>query len=271
MGAVGPGQRDGGGRGRVDAVSFLVSALLLLGLRQTARRQTTGTEAILRQPLSTPLRGIGSPMLDVLRDPTQRAVQEAMTAFSAHGAGVVLAIIFFAQTRLELPEAQIGLVLGAAGIGGLVVSVAAARYPAPFATVRGISTTPWLSAAFVALLGMAGSFWWALLANAFVDGAVTGGFITTAAVRQQRTPIDILAGSPLLPFCNSIARIVGVEGTGLVLKMLGGQAAPFTTPCCWPPRPSLSPSAPVRHGNHRRRGLTRRPLRRARDARAAHR
>lgn len=165
-------------------------------------------------------------MVDVFRDPTQSAVQVALIALSAHGAGVVLAIIFFGQSQLDLSTAQIGLVLGAAGVGGLSASAVAARWTAVFASVRGITATLWLSAASVLVLTAAGDFWGALLANAFVDGVVTAGFIATATVRQQRTPVDMLgritAASVL---CNSIARIVGVAGVGLVLKLLGGRAA----------------------------------------------
>jgi hypothetical protein len=76
------------------------------------------------------------------------------------------------------------------------------------------------------VLAAAAGFWWALVANGFLDGAVTAAFIATATVRQQYTPIDTLgrvtAASVL---CNSIARVAGVAGIGLILKYAGGRTA----------------------------------------------
>jgi predicted MFS family arabinose efflux permease len=151
-------------------------------------------------------------------------VQVALTALSAHGAAVVLAIVVLGQSELGLSTARVGLVLAAAGAGGLLASAVATRWPEPFGTLRGIAWALLLGAGFVALLALAGGFWWALAANALADAAVTAGFIATASVRQQRTPLALLgrvaAGSAV---CNAAARVLGAGGVGLLLTWQGAR------------------------------------------------
>lgn len=117
----------------------------------------------------TGVRGAWRPYLAVLRDPTQRTVQVGLVALSAHGASVVLALIVLAERELSLSAFQLGLVLGAAGVGGLVASAVAGRYPGPFRTLPGLAATLALSGVLLVGLAVAPRFWWALVANALVD------------------------------------------------------------------------------------------------------
>ncbi|WP_305788349.1 MFS transporter [Symbioplanes lichenis] len=85
-----------------DALSFLVSGILLIWLRLPA-----GRPARQRDPGASPsptgrLRRMGRPLRELVRDPTQRAIQVALIVLSAHGAGVVLAIIVYARSELGL-------------------------------------------------------------------------------------------------------------------------------------------------------------------------
>jgi len=213
----------------LNAVSYLVSALLLLVVRVPPPAAPQLSEA----PAPPAGRGAGRlrrlpetwrPYLAVLRDPTQRTVQVGYVALSAHGASVVLAIIVLAEQELSLSAFQLGLVLGAAGVGGLVASAVASRHPGPFRTFAGLAAMLGFSAGFLVVLAIAPRFWWALVANALVDGAVTGAFIAVATLRQQRTPGSILgrvtAASAL---CNAGARVVAVAGTGVLLAGIGAR------------------------------------------------
>ena len=160
----------------------------------------------------------------MLRDPTQRTVQVGFVALSAHGGSVVLALIVLAEQELSLSAFQLGLVLGAAGVGGLVASAVAGRYPGPFRTFPGLAAMLALSAVLLVTLAVAPRFWWALVANALVDAAVTGAFIAAATLRQQHTPGPVLGrGTAASALCNAGARVVAVAATGALLAGIGAR------------------------------------------------
>lgn len=214
----------------VNAVSLAVSAMLLLAIRtppapqRPERRDTAGAPPESRGPWWRGLARTWRPYLSVFRDRTQRAVQVGLVALSAHGASVVLAIIVLAEQELDLSAFRLGLVLGAAGVGGLVASAVAARWPAPFSDFRGLGLMLALSGLLLAWLAVAPGFWWALVANGFVDGAVTAAFITVATIRQQRTPAAELGRvSAASALCNAGARVLGVAGVGALLAVAGAR------------------------------------------------
>lgn len=211
----------------VNAVSFAVSAVLLLAIRTVPaadRPDPAGTPQDRRAPVFRRLARTWRPYLSVFRDPTQRAIQVGLVALSAHGASVVLAIIVLAERELGLSTFQLGLVLGAAGAGGLATSAIAARWPAPFSSLRGLGLMLALSALLLVWLATAPGFWWALVANGFVDGAITAAFITVATIRQQRTPAAVLGRvSAASALCNAGARVLGVAGVGVLLAVTGAR------------------------------------------------
>lgn len=101
---------------------------------------------------------------------------------------------------------------------------AAGRWPAPFSDFRGLGLVLALSGLLLAWLAVAPGFWWALVANGFVDGAVTAAFITVATIRQQRTPAAELGRvSAASALCNAGARVLGVAGVGALLAVAGAR------------------------------------------------
>lgn len=204
-----------------DAITFVLSALFLLAVRPSPDHRPTREQA----PGRAPGRGLAG-LRVVLGDPVQRVVQVPLVALSAHGASVVLAIIVLATSTLHLSSVGIGMVLGAAGVGGLLASLVTTRWPAPFGSVRGIGLAMWLSAGLMVPLAVAPRFWWALVANGLLDGAVTAAFIATASVRQQHTPRRLLgrvtAASAL---CTAASRVIGAGGVGLLLRSFGPRTA----------------------------------------------
>jgi len=211
-----------------DAVSFLLSALLLLRIRLSSPRRADtgpiGDGSATDLTTSPRLRGLVEPLGTVFRDPTQRVIQVGLTALNAHSAGIVLAIILLAGSQLHLSTPRLGMVLAAAGVGGLLVSLAAARWTGPFSRVTGVGLMLWLSAALVAVLALATGFWWALVANGLVDGAITAGFIVTATSRQQHTPVSALGRvTAASVVCNGATRFVGIGGAGLLLAAFGAR------------------------------------------------
>jgi hypothetical protein len=85
------------------------------------------------------------------------------------------------------------------------------------------------AADFGTALAGAPRLWWALAANAFLDGAVTAAFIVTASLRQQRTPRHLLGrATAASTVCNSVARVIGAGGVGLLLHFVGPRTALVT-------------------------------------------
>jgi MFS family permease len=218
----------------VNAVSFVISGLLLRLFLPRLGPLEPATPAAGQEPeagggrraLRRLRRQLLEPLGMVLANRFQLVLQLALMALSAHGAALVLAVLVLGRDELHLSIVRIGLVLSAAGVGGLVVSLLAARFSAPLDRVNTVVLSLLLSGAAAVALAVAQSFWWALVANGVLDGFITAGFITTATVRQARTPNAIMgrvgAASAL---ANNLARVVGVAGAGVLLAACGGRVA----------------------------------------------
>lgn len=208
-----------------NAVTFLVSALLLRttvprlevtrGSRGPARPATGGAGFV---------PGIVEPLALLLRDGRQRRLQIAVVALSAHGATVVLALIVLGREELRLSVPQIGLVVAAAGVGGLAVSLLAARFPRRLDTMRLVGASLALSGVAALLVAASPSLPWALVANGLLDACVTAGFIATTTTRQARTPNDLLGRIAAASAVTlALARVAATAGAGLLLATAGAR------------------------------------------------
>jgi MFS family permease len=210
----------------VNAASFVVSGLLLrffLPPLTPARAAegpapaAPGRRRVLRQH-------VAEPVALVLRDRFQRILQLGVMALSAHGVSLALAVVVLGRSNLGLSVAQIGFVLSAGGVGGLVASLLAVRFAAPFDTMGMVAASLLASAAATTALALAPTFWWALAANSVLDGFVTAAFIGTATTRQARTPHTVLGRvGAVAALTNNLARIIGVTGMGIILTAAGGR------------------------------------------------
>jgi predicted MFS family arabinose efflux permease len=210
----------------VNAGSFVVSGLLLRfflpSLNPTPDAEGSaagarGLRRVLRQH-------VAEPVALVLHDRFQRTLQLGVMALSAHGVSLALAVVVLGRSSLGLSVAQIGFVLSAAGVGGLIASLLAARFAAPFDTMGMVAASLLASAGAATALALAPAFWWALAANGVLDGFVTAAFITTATTRQARTPHTVLGRvGAVAALTNNLARIVGVTGMGIILSAAGGR------------------------------------------------
>ncbi|HEY1571744.1 MAG TPA: MFS transporter [Pseudonocardiaceae bacterium] len=188
-----------------NAVSYLVSGTLLRSLLPALRPPP-------RPPGPWP----------ALTDRLQIALQLALMALSAHGAAVVLAILVLGRDQLGLSVVRIGFVLSAAGAGGIVASLVAARWPA--LRPGALAWSLLLACAAAVGLALAHGFWWAVVANGVLDGFVTTGFIASATLRQTHTPNAVLGRvGAVSALANNLARVVGVAGIGVVLGAYGGR------------------------------------------------
>jgi MFS family permease len=189
-----------------DAVSFLLSGTLLRSFLPSLRPEPGHREHPGR----------------VFTDRLQVTVQIALMALTGHGAAVVLAIVVLGRDQLGLSVVRIGFVLAAAGAGGIVASLVAARWPVRRQATLG--RTLLLAGVAAVGLALANGFWWALLANGVLDGFVTTGFIVSATLRQAHTPNALLGRvGAVSAMANSLARVLGAAGIGVVLAVFGGR------------------------------------------------
>lgn len=227
----------------LDAVSFAVSgALLLSGLPRhlsPTRRHSADTRPDDplhggAQPLKSRRRpapgaylaALVRPLAVVAKDRTQCSIEVALMALSAHGVAVVLAIIVLGRSDLGLHPALIGLLLAAAGVGGLLTSWIAIRFPARFATITGICGSLALGCLFLIALSLARGFWPAFAANGLLDASATAGFIGTAALRQHVTRGEELGRiSAASTLYVAVARVLGIGGIGFAIEFFGARIA----------------------------------------------
>lgn len=223
----------------VNAVSFVLSGLLLRLLlprldpppapaapAPEADRPATTAPGAGRRAARLLRRQLVDPLRMVFANRFQLVVQLALMALSGHGAALVLAVLVLGQRELGLSIAHIGVILSAAGVGGVAVSLLAARFPGPLDSMTTVALSLLLGGTSALALAAAQSFWWALVANGVLDAFVTAGFIATATVRQTRTPNQVMgrvgAASAL---ANNLARVVGVATVGVLLAAFGARAA----------------------------------------------
>jgi MFS family permease len=210
-----------------NAVSFIVSALLLrLFLPPLNPPQSALPDKRHRRGARSLATKLAEPIRMVVTNRLQRSLQLALMVLSAHGAALVLAVLVLGQRELGLPVVRIGFVLSAAGIGGVAVSLLAARYPSRLDRQRTLAVSLLLCCVAAAALAGARSFWWALVANGVLDGFITAGFIAAATVRQAHTPNEIMGRvGAASAVANNLARVLGAIGAGVLLSAYGGRVA----------------------------------------------
>jgi len=147
----------------VDAVSYAVSALLLLTVRVEEGRPEPGA----RRHLWTELRE-GADW--VYRHATLGPYAVSLHLWFLSNALVTTVLVYFATVELRLDALGVGLVLAAAGVTGVLGAGVAPRLGRRFGTGRVVVATEWLSPTAYALLLLAqpgpSAVVWPLVANA---------------------------------------------------------------------------------------------------------
>jgi MFS family permease len=215
----------------VDAVSFVVSALLLLTIRRPEPPPPARGD---REPV---LREIAAGLRITFRDPTLRAFAVAQMAQSAMW-GVFGAVwIVFATRDLELGPAAIGLIAGVGGVaslGGAVVAAPATRRWG----VGPVAVVAMLLAAVGNLLIPLAPAGAPLLAVLFLcgqqligDSAVTLYDVTETSVRQSFVH-DRALGRVASSFqvAAVFVQLVATIGAGFFAEAVGLRNAAFLAP-----------------------------------------
>ncbi|MEE1752751.1 MFS transporter [Streptomyces sp. SP18CS02] len=116
-----------------DAVSYLVSSLLILRVRLRPRTRSVAPRTVngLRGDLAAGLR-------QVRRDPRQRAVIAVAATSNAATVSVVSLLPLWLINELGLPAWSLGLVLSCGAVGGVVAGFGVARLPQEISPKRAI-------------------------------------------------------------------------------------------------------------------------------------
>jgi MFS family permease len=147
----------------VDAVSYAVSALVLMTVRAPERAPERTAERHVWRELRE-----GAAW--VYRHAVLRPYAISLHLWFFANAMVTTVLVYFATTELHLDPLAIGLVLAATGVTGVLGAGLSPRLGLRFGTGRVITTTEWLSPAAYALLLLARpgpyAVVWPLVANA---------------------------------------------------------------------------------------------------------
>jgi hypothetical protein len=240
----------------VDAGTFVASAttLWLMSSRAGASRHPTGA---IRHPTSiSPLeRGLaGAAKGGLLGSDTAVELREGWSYVRRHvwlwgtfaSAGLAY-LLFMGPTEVLLPfmvkhelhgsGAQLGLVLGAGGLGSLACALVMGRSGLPSRSITFIYLVWTLATLAVAGYGLATAMWQLMLASLAFNLLETAGTIVWATLKQQHVPgellgrvssLDWLVSIGLLPLSlaltGPLSAVLGVRTT-LIAAGLAGAAA----------------------------------------------
>jgi MFS family permease len=168
-----------------NAVSFLVSAVCLLGARPRAAAPPAA-------PRGTTLRReIGDGLMLVLRDPFLRQLSVFWAVANLALTGYTALLVVFLVRVIELTPGAVGLLAAIPGVGGILGAAATGRITARFGTARGLLLSTLAGVPFALLIPLTGpgprlAFYVAGALLTFAGVAV--GNIIIAAFRQSYSP-----------------------------------------------------------------------------------
>jgi MFS family permease len=168
-----------------NAVSFLVSAVCLLGARPRAAAPPAA-------PRGTTLRReIGDGLALVLRDPFLRQLSVFWAVANLALTGYTALLVVFLVRVVGLTPGAVGLLAAVPGVGGILGAAATGRITARFGTARGLLLSTLAGVPFALLIPLTGpgprlAFYVAGALLTFAGVAV--GNIIIAAFRQSYSP-----------------------------------------------------------------------------------
>src|SRR5215467_6892222 len=136
-------------------------------------------------------------------------------------------IIFFTRSTLHLPPGQVGLVVTAGGIGGLLGAVGTGplcRWLGPLQVVTFCCAA---SGAALILIGAAASMPVALAGNLLYTGAIIGASVTMRSLRQVLVPRDLLGRvTASWRLGGQAVTLIGAVLAGSAAALLGNDPRP---------------------------------------------
>ncbi|MFE3947507.1 MFS transporter [Streptomyces sp. NPDC059118] len=205
----------------VNSVTFLVSALCLLGIRRTEPRPEKPEEhRALRQDIKEGVRY-------AFKDPYLRVLTLYGTATNLLLTAEAAILPVFIIRELGVPEGATGWLLASSSIGGILGATTAKRLIARFGSARGLLIATIASAPFALLIPMTGTDWTLsalVVGSAVLSLGVVLANVIQGAFRQRYCPPHLLgrvsasvsvANFGAIPFGSLLG---GILGTALGLR-----------------------------------------------------
>jgi predicted MFS family arabinose efflux permease len=199
----------------IDALTFLVSLCSLAAVRrsrsdQRSQNRVPASARALRRELGEGLRYLGATRLLL--------ILLSFTLVLNLCLGADKLIIFLARNTLHLPAAEIGLVVAAGGIGGLLGALSTRLLVRAAGPVPAIVISCALSGAALIMIAAAPAASVLLIANLIYTWAIIAASVTMRALRQVLVPRELLGR------VTSSWRLGG-QGVTLVGGVLAASAA----------------------------------------------
>jgi MFS family permease len=173
----------------IDAATFLIA----LGSVFLVRRHLTGDVTLRRTPISlTALRGELAAGLKYLGATKLLLTLLGFMLVLNLCLGADKLIIFLARATLHLPAAQVGLVVTAGGVGGLLGAAGTRLLVRHTGPLPAVALTAAASGAALILIGTATAVPVLLAANLLYTSAIIAASVTMRALRQVLVPRELL-------------------------------------------------------------------------------
>lgn len=234
----------------VDALSFALSAALLLPLRGDFRPRTEvlpGTLASLRRDTAAGVRWLW-------RHRLLRRLCLVAGIGNLVGGAVIAVLVLFAEAELGLDGTGFALLLGASAIGGVAGASVTPRLYARFSAAALLRLTTAGAALCVAALGSAASALTAGLAIIGYGAANVAWNVTAVSQRQELVPIELMGRvNTAYQMVTGSAAALGAAGSGLLAHGYGLRTPFFVAALLLLTACLLSPGCSTRRGRTGRR------------------
>ncbi|MET7808695.1 MFS transporter [Micromonospora chersina] len=196
-----------------NTVSFVVSAVLISSLPRNRAAVTEGEEAD-----ESVLAGLRL----IVRDRRQRVLLTAAGYMHLLAAVAFLPLLVRMRDELNLGPQVIGLVIAAAGVGGLISSLLIARWCESRYWSLLLAAVLAVNGAATGALALFDSAAWLAATVLVLDGASALAFIIVAATRQRIT-LDHVRGRVLAAggAVTALVRLLGVVAVGALTDRVG--------------------------------------------------
>ncbi|MCK2221518.1 MFS transporter [Actinomadura sp. ATCC 31491] len=171
-----------------EAVSFLVSGLLLRSMRTEERNEPAPSRGMRRE--------IAEGLRAVLTDPALRALLAAGVTINFFAMAYTAVHMLYMLNTLSIPKALIGALIALSGAGGLLGAWLTARLTKRFGENRILLVTVLFFPAEILTVGLLGGpLWWKLTALS-ATGLMTGGIVVAfatclGAITLRETPPEL--------------------------------------------------------------------------------
>jgi MFS family permease len=204
----------------IDAASFLVSLATLAVIRRPVRDAAKasarpGSLAEFRGELADGLRYLGATRLLLTLLVFMLVLNLCL--------GADKLIIFLARTTMHLPAAQVGLIVAAGGVGGLLGAAGTSRLVRRTGPLPAVVLSAAASGVALIVIGTAASMPVLLVGNLIYTWAIIAASVTMRALRQFLVPREVLGRvTASWRFGGQSVTLIGGVLAGAGAGLLGG-------------------------------------------------